>query len=353
LHIYVESPCDWIQGNGALSPSTQALRPNRKVLNKMAKHNAEALRAARQKRLAARQESTAKSSPKSQSNVSDETRTAAPVAAAPAVAAPEKLSAPVVDPSLISKTASLDLLLYGDKTENPHWVVLASGRPVAEIRLADQEEPERIAKIFVTEKYAEGVREAAKQFDLVQVLDGVRARPYVASVDSAEAFKKVEASANKKAETEMRKAKAALRDDALNMLNLVVVAQTKNFLTDNPLKGELFNRMTESGISDRQAVAIIEAAYQSSAPEHFENCFKQAFKWMDLQPEALAELEEQIKGLSHRTPVVAEADDIPSARSAMHNIPLETRTASYGSEQDDDKSSLREALGFRRRLHNR
>jgi len=317
----------------------------------MAKHNAEALRAARLKRLAARQASSS-TSPQSKSNVSDETRTAAPAAAAPAVAAPEKLSAPVVDPSLVSKTASLDLLLYGDKTENPHWVVLASGRPVAEIRLADQEEPEKIARIFVTEKYAEGVREAAKQFDLAQVLDGVRARPYVASVDGAEAFKKVEASANKKAEVELRKAKAALRDDALNMLNLVVVAQTKNFLTDNPLKGELFSRMTESGISERQAVAIIEAAYQSSAPSHFETCFKQAFKWMDLQPEALAELEEQIKGLSHRTPVVAEADDIPSARSAMHNIPLETRTASYG-ESEDEKSSLREALGFRRRLHNR
>ena len=317
----------------------------------MAKQNAEALRAARQKRLAARQDS-ATGSQKSQSKLSDEPRTAAPVVAAPAAAAPEKLSAPVVDPSRIEKTASLDLLLYGDTTENPHWVVLASGRPVAEIRLADQEEPEKIARIFVTEKYAEGVREAAKQFDLAEVLNGVRARTYIASVDSAEAFKKVEASAAKKAETELRKSKAALRDDALNMLNLVVVAQTKNFLTDNPLKSEMFNRMTESGISERQAVAIIEAAYQASAPAHFETCFRQAFKWMDLHPESLAELEEQIKGLSHRTPVVAEADDVPSARSAMHNIPLETRSASYG-EQEDEKSHLKEALAFRRRIHNR
>jgi nicotinamide mononucleotide adenylyltransferase len=265
------------------------------------------------------------------------------------------MAAPVSDPAMVSKTATIDLLLYGDGTENPHWVVLASGRPVAEIRLEDQEEPVRIAKLFVTEKYAEGVREAAKSFDFAEVLEGVRARPYVASVDGNEAFKRIEAAATETAKVSLRKAKAALRDDALNMLNLVVVAQTKNFISENVLKSELFNRMKEAGVADRQAVAVIEAAYQAKAPEHFENCFKQAFKWMDLQPEALSELEEQIKGLSHRTPVIAESEEIPSAKSAlghMHNIPLETRSASF-SEETDDKLNLRESLGFRRRMHTR
>lgn len=320
----------------------------------MAKYDAAALRAARQKRQAARQAAPTLDSKQSNNKSSEEKRTAAP-ATPPAGAVPERMASPVVDPLNVAKTAAVDLLLYGEGTENPHWVVLASGRPVAEIRLEDQEEPQRIAKLFVTEKYAEGVREAAKSFDFAEVLAGVRARPYVASVAGSDAFKRIEAAAADKAKVELRKAKAALRDDALNMLNLVVVAQTKNFIADNVLKSELFNRMKEAGVADRQAVAIIEAAYQAKAPEHFENCFKQAFKWMDLQPEALAELEEQIKGLSHRTPVVAESEEIPSARSAsshMHNVPLETRSASY-SEESDDKSSLREALGFRRRMHGR
>ncbi len=321
----------------------------------MAKHDAAALRAARQKRLAARQAVTASESKQSEQKSSDEQRTAAPVTAPPASAVPDKMACPVVDPTMVPKTAAVDLLLYGEQTENPHWVVLAGGRPVAEIRLEDQEEPQKIAKLFITEKYAEGVREAAKSFDFAEVLAGVRARPYVAAVAGSDAFQRIEAAAADKAKAELRKAKAALRDDALNMLNLVVVAQTKNFISENVLKSELFNRMIEAGVTDRQAVAIIEAAYQAKAPEHFENCFKQAFKWMDLQPEALAELEEQIKGLSHRTPVVAESEEIPSARSAsshMHNIPLETRSASY-SEESDDKSHLREALGFRRRMHSR
>lgn len=319
----------------------------------MEKQKAAALRAARQKRIAERQTASS-AGPKSEVKSTDEKRTAAP-AAAPAAAIPATMASPVTDPLMVPKTANVDLFLYGEGTENPHWVVLASGRPVAEIRLADQEEPTKVAKLFVTEKYAEGVREAAKSFDFAEVLAGVRARPYVASVAGNDAFKRIEASAKESAKVELKKAKAALRDDALNMLNLVVVAQTKNFISENVLKSELFSRMKEAGINDRQAVAVIEAAYQAKAPEHFENCFKQAFKWMDLQPEALSELEEQIKGLAHRTPVVAESEEIPTARSAsshMHNIPLETRSASF-SEETDDKSHLRESLGFRRRMHTR
>lgn len=322
----------------------------------MVKHNTAALREARQKRLAARNTQT---SPKSNKNVNDAKRTAANTAKvvgtkAPVANIPANLSAAVVDASHVEKNAAVDLLLFGEQTENPHWVVLANGRPVAELRLEDQEEPAKIAKIFVTETYAHGVREAASQFPFTEVLSSLNARPYMASVNGAEAFKRIEAAAADKSKAELRLAKSELRDNALNMLNLVVVAQTKNFISDNPLKGELFDRMTESGIQEKQAVAIIESAYQAKASAHFEACFKQAFRWMDLQPEAFAELEEQIKGLNQRTPILAASDEIPGAGFAGRNIPLETRTASsfVSDDQHSDKSSLKDALGFRARMMN-
>lgn len=319
----------------------------------MTTNKAAALRAARQQRIASRQSvRSASEGPKSENKSPDVSSTSAPPAAAPASAVPAAFTASVVDPNTVPRTATVDLLLYGENTENPHWVVFANGRPAAEIRLEDQEEPTKVAKLFVTEKYAEGVKDAARSFDFAEVLAGVRARTYVATVSGSEEYKRIEASVKEAAKADVKKAKAALRDDALNMLNLVVVAQTKNFIGENALKSEMFNRMKDLGVSDRQAVAAIEAAYQAKAPEFFEACFKQAFKWMDLQPEALAELEEQIKGMPHRTPVVADAEEIPSARSAIHNIPLETRNASFAGEEDD-RASLRETLSFRKRLHTR
>lgn len=310
----------------------------------MAKKNAAALRAARMKRIAARKNASA---PGAQSNpVSSNNK---PAKEASPSAVPSTMSTPVVDPALVPKTAHLDLLLFGAEQENPHWVVMASGRPVAEIRLEDQEEHEKIAKLFVTEKYAEGIREASKQFDLTEVLAGVSARPYVAAVQGSDAYKQVQKEVTASATNQLRRAKADLRDDALNMLNLVVLAQTKNFIQENPLKAELFQRMTTAGIDEQQAVSVIEASYQAKASDHFDQCFKQAFKWMDLQPEALSELEEQIKGLNTRTPTVAASNSIPSA-PRIHNVPLETRqtTASFNTE-GDERSSMREALGLRTR----
>jgi len=309
----------------------------------MAKKNAAALRAARMKRIAARKNASA---PGAQSNSVSSNK---PAKNAPPPAVPSTLTTPVVDPALVPKTAHLDLLLFGAEQENPHWVVMASGRPVAEIRLEDQEEHEKIAKLFVTEKYAEGIREASKQFDLSEVLAGVSARSYIATVSGSDAYKQVQKEVTASATSQLRRAKADLRDDALNMLNLVVLAQTKNFIQENPLKAELFQRMTTAGIDEQQAVSVIEASYQAKASDHFDQCFKQAFKWMDLQPEALSELEEQIKGLNTRTPTVAASNSIPSA-SRIHNVPLETRptTAAFNTE-GDERSSMREALGLRAR----
>lgn len=312
----------------------------------MAKKDAAALRAARQERLAKRKKAAGEQS--YETTKRDDTEVKEAQETSTASEAPAVFTAAVLDPSTVTKTASVDLLLYGQDSEDPHWVVLASGKPVAEIRLSDQEEPQKVARLFVTEQYAEGVREAAKQFDFAEVMQGVRARSYVASVANADAYRSIEARVQQEAKHELRKAKAALRDDTLNMLNLVVLAQTKNFLQDNPLKDEFHRRMTESGIDTRQAVAIIEGSYQARAAEHFEACFKQAMKWQDLQPEALSELEEQIKGLAHRAPMVAESDEMPRAAS-FHNIPLETRTAGTHADVSDDKEELKAVFGLRRK----
>lgn len=320
----------------------------------MAKHDAAALRAAREARISAR---TATGDQSDEKNITpDEKEEEAKAKNKEAtVSATDILTAAVLDPASVPKTAQIDLIGYPDH-EDPFWAVLAGGRPVAEIRLSDQEEPQKVAKLFVTEQYAEGVREAAKQFSFEEVLAGVRARAYQASVSGQDAYKSIEAQLRSETETSLREAKSNLRDSMSNMLNLVILAQAKNFLRENPLKDELFRRMTESGLDERRAVALIEAAYQARAPEHFDVCFKQASRWMDLQPEALHELEEQIKDLGYRQPTLAESDEVRAASagptpSGSHNVPLSTRTAA-GPVADDAKEQMREAMGFRHRNKN-
>ena len=318
----------------------------------MAKQDAAALRAARMERLAAR---TTASGDQSNEEVTTEEPVSQPEAETKeaTVSAPSVLTAAVLDPASVTKTAQIDLIGYTEE-KDPFWVVLANGRPVAEIRLSDQEDRSAgFEKMFCGEQYATGVREAAKQFDLAEVLGGVRARTYQASVSGDDAYKSIEAQLRSQSDLALREARANLRDNFANMLNLVVLAQSKNFLRENPLKDELFRRMTANGLDERRSVAIIEAAFQARAPEHFDTCFKQAQRWMDLTPQALGELEEQIKDIGYRQPVVAESDEIRAASadqvpSGSNNVPLHT-ASSHRTAGADEKEAMRNALGLRRR----
>lgn len=319
----------------------------------MANNRAAALRAARQERLATKQ--AAPQGPQSHYSFKAKEAQPAPSTETKPVEVPKDLVAPVLDPSAVSKTATFDMSLFGDESKDPHWMLTADGRPVAEIRLSDQEDAEKIAKVFVTPQYAHGIIESAKQLDLADLLKGVKARPYVAAVQGADAYKSMQQTVTASAEETLRKAKANLRGDMLNVLGLVVTAQSKNFIVENGLKDGLFNRMKAAGIEDDRAVAVIEAAWQEKAPEYFEECFKQAAKWMDLTPEAYAELQEQIVGMPARMPTVEASDSIrhagatPRVPSEQGNVPFTTHTAGSAEPVASEKDQLKAALGFRSR----
>jgi uncharacterized protein YukE len=309
-----------------------------------------ALRAERQDRLAKKAGAPATAQSSQPTNVASdntapvvESAPAAPAAVAPAA---ETFTAAVLDPRSVTKTADVSLHLFNEKSSDPHWLVCADGQPVAQIRLSDQEDADRLTKVFVTEAYAHGIVEAASRMDLSEILAGVRARPYVAAVRGSDAFQAIESQLKAASTDELRRAKANLRNDMINTLNLVVTAQTKNYIVQNSLKDGLFNLMRAAGIEQDRAVAIIEGAWQEKAAEYFEEAFKQASKWMDLTPEAYQDIQETIHGMPQRTPMV-EASVAP-APSASKNVPLMTYTAGAHDEVDS-KEELRRVFGFRSR----
>lgn len=314
----------------------------------MAKKDAATLRAARQQRIASQQ-----SQGQSQSY---STPTPAPAAAPVGTAAstPRELTAQVLNPAEISKSANLDMTLYGEDTSDPHWMITANGKPVAEVRLSDQENPAQNATMFVTANYARHLIEAAKHVELPEMLASIKARPYIASIAGSDAYKALEERTEAIAKAAYAKKAANLRGDLLNTLGFVVQAQAKNFISENVLKDTLFKRMAEAGIEEDRSIAIIEAAWQESSAQYFEACFAQAQKWMDLTPEAYAELVEQVGNMPSRMPVVASTDVIPNARrvpSAEHNVPFTTYTASAqpAESAQDPKAQLKETLSLRGR----
>lgn len=300
----------------------------------MALDNKSALRTARQQRLASQPDVV--NAAQSNQVVPETVVESTPVVA-------EQLTAAVLDPKNVTKSAALSLQLFNEGSSDPHWLVCADGQPVAQIRLSDQEDASRLSKIFSTEGYANGIVQAAARMDLSEVLTSVRARPYVAALASSDAYKAIEEQLKAAGQAEIRKAKANLRNDMLNTLNLVVTANSKNFITENPLKSALFARMQASGVESDRAVAIIESAFQEKSSEYFEMAFKKAMQWGDLSPEAYNELQEQINGMPQRTPMVeASVDNIQESK----NVPLMTYTAAADLETPNEKEQLRNIFGF-------
>jgi len=317
----------------------------------------EELRKARLARMASRTTKVADEAPKTEEIKVEEPAVVEPAPAPVAVEnvvvepaveeqLPEELTAPVIDPADVSKAAEVSLHLFNEKSSDPHWLVCAGGQPVAQIRLSDQEEPDQLARVFTTDAYAKGVVEASSKMDLVELLSDINARTYVASVAGSTAFKAIEQQVKSASTEELRKTKSTLRDDMINALSLVVVAQSKNYISANSLKHALFNRLAATGMEEDRAVAAIEGAWQEGASEYFNECFKQAMKWMDLTPEAYAEVSETIQGMPQRTPTLeVEAE----AKPRNHNVPLMTYTAGAQDSGASEHDTLRDALGLRSR----
>jgi len=321
----------------------------------MSKMNA-SLRAARQARIAERsqtvlEEKVVKAEPEVKAVEQVVAPAVAPVApVAEKVEEVKDLVMEITDPETLTASSEVSMHLFGKDSMDPHWLVCANGQPVAQVCLSDQDDPDGIRKAFVTEQYANYFIEASKKTDFPELLKNTNARTYIAKVKDSDAFKSIQAKVASEATENLRKTKANLRGDMINMLNLVVSAQTKNFIAANALKDSLFNKMRESGMEAQRATTIIESSWQEHAPKYFDDSFKQAGKWMDLAPEAFEQLKEQIVGMPTRVPTVEAS--APKGSYPKEALNVDLVTASSHIAEIDDKSKLRQTLGFRRRLTN-
>ncbi len=264
--------------------------------------------------------------PSKPSQVQPPKAASAGLSAKPAAKPVDAITAFVIDPKSLTKSANFDLSLYGAGSEDPKWVVLADGTPVGEIHYQDQDNAAVSAlprEEFETADFGQTIAKAFAQEEPAKVLASLRARIYAATVSKTLAFDTVKKEVMASADEDIRLARAELRDSLMNVLGLVITAQNKNYLPTNDLKAELHDQLVGVGMEPVMAAKVIEASWTKSASTYFEACFKQATDWMDLHPEAFADISKNINSAPHRmpdvSPVTASASDIPSA---AHNVPV-------------------------------
>ena len=190
----------------------------------------------------------------------------------------------------------IELILFGEKSENPTWVVFAKTLPVAKIELSSQEHAKIIRPSFVEADYASDFINAASQDGLVNTLKTANAHFYANHTSDKATADRYEAKAQEKIEAFKAQAETKLRADLMGALDVVTVGMNKNLYKDvgHPLKEALFESMVLAGMPENTAESVIDASFANASSEYYQVVFEKALAFMNMNDTARNEVKAMI-----------------------------------------------------------
>lgn len=237
--------------------------------------------------------------------------------------------------------ADVELDLFNEDSENPHYTVMVKGEPVAKIALSDQALPPEHSDMFLQDEYPQTVLEGIENFGIQDTLQSVHARYYASKAYEGAVAAKMKEAAMADLAAESRRHIAKVKDDLSNVAALVIEGSLKNYIVTNPLRDALVQQMRRAGVDADAAVDLVEEAFREAGATYFNTILAKAEEWMGAPKEAMEHHVKEITGMSYRHPgyaLASEEDDIPEAiepeevpqmttASVPRNVPLRTAGA--------------------------
>lgn len=207
-------------------------------------------------------------------------------------------------------TSAADVVAAG-----AHWILCANGEPLAKIALKDQDHAERIATHFASEEFARSIVDGIEKHGIQKTLAAVKAKPYVAIVDTQKKVSEIKAKLAASTEEALRQKVAGLKAKYVNTLDLVLEASANNFIVENPLKDVLIAQMESLGIPEATAADMVDAAFFQVGPKMVANLLDKAEEFANMPADALAHVKEAIQAAGRRS------RPLPSALSPAQTNP--------------------------------
>jgi hypothetical protein len=232
----------------------------------------------------------------------------------------------------------VELNLFNEESENPHYTVMVKGEPVAKIALQDQTLPQDQHDLFLQDDYPQFVLEGIEQFGLGDTLQSVHARYYAAKAMEGTVAVEMKKAAAAELEVQSKRHVAKIKDDLSNVASLVIEGSLKNYIVENPLRDALVQQVRSAGVDADAAVDLVENAFREAGSQYFTMILNKAEEWMGAPKEAMEHHIKEITGMNYRHPGYATADaedEIPEAveseevpmvstASVPKNVPLRT-----------------------------
>lgn len=205
---------------------------------------------------------------------------------------------------------ALAFTFWEDETGNaPYYVVQASGKPIGEIHLVDQDNSSDIRAYFCDEqKYAKALGQSVENTNLYEMLKGVNARFYANEIEHSALASQIRAEVSASTSSDRTEKLASLRKDFLDAMMVAAQALNKGIYQDkpNPLKSAFAKVLSSYGIAN-PAIAV-ESAFKDGGAAFFESVMDAASEYLEMPKEAFA----------HAKKMVEQATNV--AHAAAHNF---------------------------------
>lgn len=233
------------------------------------------------------------------------------------------------------------MYLYAE-TEDPHYVVIADGKPVGQIHMSDVVRDEDGAELFLSDDYAKGITQIVEQMGMHETLDDMNIRYYAAQVTDQAASNSAKHQVQADLEQAYQSRQAEMKQKFVNNLLLAVEASLKNVFVKNQLRDAVRQNFRGAGVPDAVIVDLFEDALHTAGADYLNGLIGKAEEWLGFESEALAQVEASIKEADYSHPadrgLQIEETEAPQAQPSR-SVPLRptaSRTAHAAPQEDHD-----------------
>jgi hypothetical protein len=248
---------------------------------------------------------------------------------------------------------------FWESKEDPFWTIQASGKPIAEVHLADQNDPEDVSTFFCDQtRWPNVIAQTTEKVGLYDMLRGVKARFYAHGVTKSALAKTLKTEVEASLKDLRAERLGSLRTDLVESMVFAAEALNKGLIAgkSNPLKRSFVDKLASLGFSN--PALVVEECFASSFRPYLDQVIADAQEYLEMPKEAFAHTKRMISSasnvavaqasqfsdetlverLSRRSMPLAHSED---AHDAPSEIEASLRQMSASEKQNDLKRRLR------------
>ena len=228
---------------------------------------------------------------------------------------------------------------FWESKEDPFWTIQANGKPIAEVHLEDQNDPDDVAAFFCDQsRWPNVIAQTTEKVGLYSMLKGVKARFYAHGVTKSALAKSLKTEVEASLKDVRTERLSTLRKDFVDAMVCAAEALNKGLISgkSNPLKRSFVDKLASLGFSN--PALVVEECFASSFRPYLDQVVSDAQEYLEMPKEAFAYTKKMIASSSNVAVAQANqfSDETLSERLSRRNMPLAPSAEAFEAPSEVD-----------------